>query len=350
MELKILTFCDENSKLFGRVKGISLKKGHSLIDAENIDISLIRNSKFVMVIELNEIGMNYDVYKFIEGAMKRDKKFFFGSVAGIVVKSNSEYYTKKISSSLIFLLNSMGCRIIGHPLVEAINEYKNFNAWKKVIDKSYEDIFSQMIETLMDRVMEYEEIAVDDPKVLVLHAGTYGKSNTLAFWGMIKENLKTRNLKEFHVDEGTAIDCYGCSYNTCVYYSERGSCFYGGTITEELLPLIEASDVIIWVCPNYNDSISAKLMAVVNRLTVLYKRISFHDKKIFSIIVSGNSGSDSVASQIIGALNINKGFHLPPFFCVTEIASDIGSIYKVGDIKEKAMAFSEIINSEILKP
>jgi len=67
---------------------------------------------------------------------------------------------------------------------------------------------------------------------------------------------------------------------------------------------------MIWLCPNYNDAISAKLMAVINRLTVLYKRVKFWDKTLFSIIVSGNSGSDCVAEQLLGTLNINKGLRL----------------------------------------
>ena len=347
MELKILKFCDDDSKLIEKIESISSKKNYKIIDFSNINFLELKTSRLVFIITLNDIGMNYEVYKFLERAREQDDKFFIGSIAGMVIKSNNEYYTKKMASNIIFILNSMGCRIIGHPLVEAIEEYKNFNSWKNVIDKSHEEIFSKMLENLMERILNYKKIHIKNPKVLVLHAGIYGKSNTLAFWEMIKKNLNVENLREFHVDDGTAIDCYGCSYNTCMYYSEKRSCFYGGIITEELLPIIEESDIIIWICPNYNDSISAKLMAVVNRLTVLYKRISFYDKKIFSVIVSGNSGSDSVASQIIGALNVNKGFHLPPFFFVTEIAGDIGSIHKVKDINEKALAFSEIINSEI---
>ncbi|GAF92126.1 unnamed protein product, partial [marine sediment metagenome] len=51
-------------------------------------------------------------------------------------------------------------------------------------------------------------------------------------------------------------------------------------------------------------------MAVINRMTVLYKRVKFGDKTLFSVVVSGNSGSDCVDKQLTGALNINKGFRL----------------------------------------
>lgn len=78
-------------------------------------------------------------------------------------------------------------------------------------------------------------------------------------------------------------------------------------MVKEILTAIEEADCIIWLCPNYNDAISAKLMAVINRITVLYKRVKFGEKTLFSVVVSGNSGSDCVAKQLIGALNINKG-------------------------------------------
>jgi hypothetical protein len=63
-------------------------------------------------------------------------------------------------------------------------------------------------------------------------------------------------------------------------------------------------------------------MAVINRMTALYKRVKFGDKTLFSVVVSGNSGSDCVAKQLIGALNINKGFRLPPYFALTATAND----------------------------
>ena len=118
-------------------------------------------------------------------------------------------------------------------------------------------------------------------------------------------------------------------------------------MVENVLPTIEASDIVIWLCPNYNDSIAANLTAVINRLTVLYYKMSFNNKSIFSVIVSGNSGSDSVAKQLIGALNINKGFKLPPYFSLMATANDPGAIFKVSDIEEKAKSFAENIKRSI---
>ena len=63
---------------------------------------------------------------------------------------------------------------------------------------------------------------------------------------------------------------------------------------------------------NYNDFGIANLMAVINRLTALYRRTKFFDKTLFGIIVSGNSGSGRW-QQLIGALSINKASVCPHF-------------------------------------
>lgn len=118
-------------------------------------------------------------------------------------------------------------------------------------------------------------------------------------------------------------------------------------MVEEIFPEIEKADAIVWICPNYNDSVSANLMAVINRLTALYRRTKFFDKTLFGIIVSGNSGSDSVAKQLIGALNINKSFRLPPHFAIMATANNPGDIKAVPGIEEKARLFAQNMLREI---
>jgi NAD(P)H-dependent FMN reductase len=106
-------------------------------------------------------------------------------------------------------------------------------------------------------------------------------------------------------------------------------------VVEALYPSIEAADYVVWVCPNYNDAISAKLMAVINRLTALYRNMKFSEKYILGIIVSANSGNDTVASQLIGALGINKGFRVPPYFALMELANSPGEIYERKGLDER---------------
>lgn len=297
--------------------------------------------KGLYVIQLDALGQNNEFYQWLLDKKEQSETYFDNSIIGLIVKSESEFFTKKFSSGAVFLMNQMGARFLGHPVVEFIENYSNLSMWQRSEGLTRDEAVDYLINKLMDKMISFEGMPYREPKILVLHAGTHEKSNTLALWRMVREHLPFDDITEFHVEEGTAVDCYGCSFDTCTYYSFHRSCFFGGVITEELLPLIEASDIIVWICPNYNDAISAKLTAVINRLTVLYRRLSFKNKKIYSLIVSANSGSDSVASQLIDALVINKGFQLPPKFTLTALASEQGSIYKVPSIEEKAKAFAK---------
>ena len=118
-------------------------------------------------------------------------------------------------------------------------------------------------------------------------------------------------------------------------------------MVKEILPAIEEADAILWLVPNYNDAISAKLMAVINRLTVLYRKHPLFEKNIFAIAVSGNSGSDSVLRQLIGALNVNKGFRLPPDFYIQAVANDAKEILNQPNFETLAKQFALHINKEI---
>ena len=62
----------------------------------------------------------------------------------------------------------------------------------------------------------------------------------------------------------------------------------------------------------------------MSALTALFRQTRFYDKAVFAIVVSGYSGSDTVARQLISALNMNKSFYLPPRFAMLETANDPG--------------------------
>jgi len=211
------------------------------------------------------------------------------------------------------------------------------------------EIYKKQSKELVRKLVEENITLINNPKILALHSSLFKTSNTLMLWRMVKECFKVDDIKEFHVENGTVVDCRGCSYKTCIHYSEEKGCFYGGIMVKEIFPAIEDADCIIWLCPNYNDAIPAKLMAVINRMTVLYKRVKFCDKTLFSIIVSGNSGSDCVAEQLLGALNINKGFRLPPYFVLTATANDPGAVKEVRGIQRKTRKFAKNIMCEIKK-
>jgi len=309
----------------------------------------LRNKKIIFAIELDECGFNIPLFEMLLKLKEREDDSLLGSRAVIIIQSSSELFTKSTAQKIIFLTNQMGCRFPGHPVVEATYNLYNFLTWQRTFKLPLIEIYKKQSKELAKKLIEENLKLINRPKILVLHSSLFKTSNTLMLWRMLKKNLIGEDIKELHVENGTVVDCRGCSYKTCIHYSEEKSCFYGGIMVKEILPAIEEADCIIWLCPNYNDAISAKLMAVINRMTVLYKRVKFGNKTIFSIVVSGNSGSDCVAKQLIGALNINKGFRLPPYFALTATANDPGSIMNVLRIDQKAKEFAENIKREIKK-
>lgn len=315
---------------------------------QNFPVDL-QNKKIVFAVELDECGFNIPLFEIFLKLKERGDDSLLGSRAVIIIRSSSELFTKSTAQKIIFLTNQMGCRFPGHPVVEATCNLNNFLTWQKTYNLSLIEIYQKQARELVKKLFEENLKIINRPKMLVLHSSFFKTSNTLTLWKMVKENLNGEDIRELHVENGTVVDCRGCSYKTCIHYSEEKSCFYGGIMVKEIFPAIEKADCIIWLCPNYNDAISAKLMAVINRMTVLYKRVIFGNKTIFSIVVSGNSGSDCVVKQLIGALNINKGFRLPPYFALTAIANDPGSVKDIPGIDKRVKKFAEDIRREIKK-
>ncbi|WP_432408340.1 flavodoxin family protein [Wukongibacter sp. M2B1] len=317
------------------------------IIADPEDVPELRNRKIVFAVQLDDLGYNIHLFEILSEISKRGRDALLGSSGVIIINSPNELYTKSVSQDIIFKANQMGCRFPGHPLIEAIEGLKNFRTWQKRLHLPLDDISIRMCEKMRKNFLNDNPKNIENPRILALHASSHRTSNTLMLWNMVKEHIKDCTIEEYHVENGTIVDCKGCLFTTCMHYSEKQSCFYGGVITKEILPAIEKADALIWICPNYNDAISAKLTAVINRMTVLYRRIKFYNKTLFGIIVSGNSGSDSVAKQLIGAININKGFRLPPYFAISAIANDPGDIMRAEDIENIVKKFAENIMDEI---
>ncbi len=334
------------------------KQLENMVEAvvENMDIKIIRDSnnlpdltykKIVFAVELNQAGYNIGLIEILSKLYEKGQDALLGSTAVVLIHSPNDLYTKSMAQNIIFLANKMGCAFPGHPVVEAIDDLTNFKTWQKKLDKEFEEICFEVCKRLRKNLLADRPKFLKKPKILALHASSFSDSNTLMLWNMVKKHIEGCIIKEQHVENGTITDCLGCSYKTCKHYSKRKSCFYGGAIIKEILPAIEEANVVVWICPNYNDAISAKLMAVINRMTVLYRRTKFYDKTMFGVIVSGNSGCDSVAKQLIGALNINKSFRLPPYFSISAIANDPGEIMEVKDIEIKAKNFAQNIMTEL---
>ena len=116
-------------------------------------------------------------------------------------------------------------------------------------------------------------------------------------------------------------------------------------MVEKVYPAVCQGDVIVLVCPNYNDAVSANITAFFNRLTALFRKeeAAFANKEVYALVVSGYSGGDIVAEQILDAMNCNKNFILPPYFALIETANDPKSILRNAGIEDRAARLAKYI-------
>lgn len=316
------------------------------IDDKN-NLPDLRNKKILFAEELNSAGFNTGMIEILSALSGRGPGSLEGSCGALLVRSSTDIYTKSAAQNIVFNANMLGCRFMGHPLVEDAGNLKNFRTWQKQLNIPLHDICMEMCRKLGQRLSSYQPGIIEYPDIVALHSSSRNASNTLELWHMVSRNLSSCTVSELHVENGEVLDCIGCPYKTCVHFSNQNSCFYGGAMVKNIQPAVKKADALVFICPNYNDSVSANLTAVINRLTALYRKISFYNKSIFAVIVSGNSGGDSVARQLLGALNINKGFALPPYFCIMATANDPHQIKNVENIREKASAFALNMACEI---
>ncbi len=303
----------------------------------------------VFAFTIDEFGNNRSVLSFIRKCYGKNETTFKNSIVSLIIYSKTELFTKSISTHLLFILNSLGAIIPGHPMIEAVPGFINFKTWQKTVKLELREICHIQCGRLRERLVTFVLPKFEKPKLLVLHASNEKSSNTFALWKMVRNHLSDFEIKELHVENGSIMDCKGCNFKTCLHFGNEQRCFYGGTMVDSIYPEVEKADSILWICPNYNDSISANLTAVINRLTALYRVTPFYSKYHFSIIVSGNSGSDSVAKQLIDSLCINKGFNLSPFSTLMATANDPGAIKHVKDIYKKAEEFARNLRFIIKK-
>ena len=262
----------------------------------------------------------------------------------VLVDGQGEFFTKKIGRELIFFANQAGCVFPGKPLVEATGSLYNFNTQAQIQGLSNEEAYAVSAGRLVSKLLAFTrpDGTGKTKDVVVLHASSRRTSNTLLLWEMVQRHLQGKaRVTEISLRNGTVVDCRGCSYETCLHFGEKGDCFYGGVMVEKVYPAVRKGDVIVLVCPNYNDAVSANIMAFFNRLTALFRTTPFYDKDLYAIIVSGYSGGDIVAQQLISALCMNKAFRLPPRFCMLETANDAGAAVKLPGIDQRLTAFAD---------
>lgn len=274
--------------------------------------------------------------------LRQNRTLLAGCIAGVVIDGAGELYTKSMAQALILEANLCGCAFPGKPLVEATGSLYNQHILARRMGSAWLDTYFRRVVDLTQSVRSYTPPIRRHPKLLMLHASDHLLSNTVWIGREILRQLPDCfETEEISLQNGTIHDCRGCSYEACSHFAQNGTCFYGGSLSQQVLPAIQSCDAMLFLCPNYNDAVSANLMALFNRLTNLLTHQTLQDKFLFGVVVSGYSGSDLVARQLLGAMCLNKTAALPPRFCLMQTAHDPGSARQAEGIDARIRTFTQ---------
>ena len=302
----------------------------------------LRGKKLLIAVALDQGGCNLACYKMLS-VLRQSDGLLSGCTAALVVTALGEMYTKDVARDVVLAANLAGCAFLGRPLVEATGSLRNFQVQAQIHGTDEETAFRMAVTELTGRLIRWEG-PPPVRKILALHASVRSTSNTLALWELVKAGLPENvAVEEVGLRNGTVTDCIGCSYTACLHFGEKGGCFYGGVMQEEVYPAVRSADALVMLCPNYNDALSANLTAFINRLTALFRQKRFYEKRLYGLIVSGYSGGDIIARQLISGLNMNKSFFLPARFCLLETANDKGSLVRLPGVADRGRAFAQHI-------
>lgn len=288
------------------------------------ELELRPGGRLLFALALDGAGQNSE-YQRMLARLRLEPGLLEGCTGGLIVDGPGELYTKSTAAELALAMNSAGCALVGRPLVEATGSLSNFRIQAKNLSTDLMGAYQEAVRELAERLLTFTFPGRERPRLLALHASSHHTSNTMALWAQVQSRLSPRwEAEEVGLRNGPLSDCSGCPYTMCLHFGERGGCFYGGVMQEAVYPAVRRADALILMCPNYNDALSANLSAFINRLTALFRQTRFYEKAVFALVVSGYSGSDTVARQLISALNMNKSFYLPPRFALMETANAPG--------------------------
>ncbi len=327
-----------------------LEKMEELFDVEAASEEGLSGRRLLFAIPLGADGINHGYYELLAWLRSGfPKKRLAGCTAGLLIDADSELYTKSAARELAAAANRAGCAFFGRPLTEATGSLDNFLVQAANLKTDRMGAYKNSAKVLAEQVLTSVWKKRTHPHLLVLHASNHRTSNTMALWEQVKERLAGVEIRELNLRNGTLEDCSGCPYQMCLHFGERGQCFYGGAMVEDVYPAVKWADGILLLCPNYNDALSANLTAFINRLTALFRTMRFYEKAMFAIVVSGYSGSDLIEEQLIGALNMNKTFYLPGNFCMLETGNSPGSALRSQGIETRLEEFAATVRGTLLE-
>ncbi len=301
----------------------------------------LKGQRLLFALALGEAGTNLEYVRML-ARLRKEPGLLEGCTGGLIVDGAGELFTKSAAAEGALAMNMAGCALVGRPLVEGTGSLANFAVQAGNLNTNLMGAYRHAAAELADHVEGFVFPKKERPQVLVLHASSHHTSNTIALWSRVRERLEDRcAIHEIGLRNGTLSDCSGCPYTMCLHFGEQGGCFYGGVMQDEVYPAVRTADALVLLCPNYNDALSANLTAFINRLTALFRQTRFYDKAVFAIVVSGYSGGDVVARQVVAAMNMNKSFYLPRRFVMMETANNPGQALALPRIQERLEGFAQ---------
>ena len=301
----------------------------------------LKGQRLLFALALGEAGTNLEYVRML-ARLRKEPGLLEGCTGGLIVDGAGELFTKSAAAEGALAMNMAGCALVGRPLVEGTGSLANFAVQARNLNTNLMGAYRHAAAELADHVEGFVFPKKERPQVLVLHASSHHTSNTIALWSRVRERLEDRcAIREIGLRNGTLSDCSGCPYTMCLHFGEQGGCFYGGVMQDEVYPAVRTADALVLLCPNYNDALSANLTAFINRLTALFRQTRFYDKAVFAIVVSGYSGGDVVARQVVAAMNMNKSFYLPRRFAMLETANNPGQALALPRIQERLEGFAQ---------
>ena len=317
------------------------------VTADMLPEAELTGRRILFAISLDEYGMQPEALDCIR-CLRAHPQALEGATGALLLDGETEQHTKDLARTFILDANSAGCRFIARPLVEATGSLRNFDVLSGIHGVDRFTAYQRAARALVGRLVEDVPARTERPNILMLHASNRGSSNTLALAletaGLLADTCDVTELS-LHTD--AIYDCNGCTYKACVHYAERNGCFYGGVVPDAVFPAIERCDALLLCCPNYNDAPGAHFLALNNRLNALLLRGAPFRKALFAIVVSGYSGGDIVAKQLLGGYCLNKPFSLPPRFALLETASAPCSVFQQPDIGTRLHAFARNIEAQL---
>lgn len=341
---KLLVLCVGSNPRMERVLEAALEGvPYERRSAAQGQLPRMKNRRVLFAVSVGQTGTDC-AFGSLLSALRADEHAMENACAAMLVDGSGELYTKQAARMLMLAANMAGAWMMGKPLLEATGSLNNLAVRAKRLGVGKDEAYGILARELVHRLQTFLPMSMPRKKLLMLHASNQRTSNTLALGNAVCGQLQDRlSVQTLSVRNGTLHDCKGCSYKVCAHFAEQGTCFYGGAMVESVYPAILASDILLILCPNYNDAIGANMMALINRLTSLTVNNLLEGKLIYGIVVSGYSGGDLVAEQLLGALCLNKAFTLPPRCCMLETANDPGEVMALPGIGDRITAFANRI-------